>query len=669
MKGGARIMAIYHLSMQIMSRSRGQSAVAAAAYRSGERLQDERTGEEKFYHREVQPDSMILAPSNSPEWVNDRERLWNEVEKVEIRKDSQLAREINIALPVELSNEKQKELIRDFVQEQFVDKGMIADISIHKDDKANPHAHVMLTMRTIDENGFGKKNRDWNADFANSRENSRGFVKSSKNCLDIREQWSNYANKALEREGVQERISHLSHADRGLEQLPTVHLGHVANEMEKRGIQTPQGDINRDRQEYNALVIDLQKYKEEKQAIEKEMARKQEQRQNLERFYTPQERTVLQAAKKYLKEDPTFKNIAERNKQLDKWSDRLKNSDQFIAWKSKTINEAAYHYEAIDRHQKTIQEQQNIKDNLNWINPFKFNENRAFKENAEQRISNCQEQIQKTEEQLNYHREKLGFQTEDEFKKVQAEYMAERPGIIEENRNKQQRIHHEREALKHASHALQNGFIRRVASQYPNHPEMRLMNFKTAQEIQSLNQKADRVVSVDEIRETYSIQNDKLKQCMQKITFAANNADRLDKAKEYLDKYNEHNKVVAKYENSIFMKGKLLVSDSAKKEYDKAISGRDLYEEKLKEVKVTGLDDWSAQSASANKLRAEVPALQVQVRSLRTGVNLLDSILTGVEQAGRSAERMQHRQQLEQAQRAKGKGRNRQNGWDMDQSR
>ena len=127
-------MAIYHLSMQIISRSKGQSAVASASYRSGERLEDERTGETKFYKREVQPETMILAPSNSPEWVKDRGQLWNAVEQIEKRKDAQLAREINIALPIELSKDQQKELIQDYVQKEFVNRGMVADIAIHRDD-------------------------------------------------------------------------------------------------------------------------------------------------------------------------------------------------------------------------------------------------------------------------------------------------------------------------------------------------------------------------------------------------------------------------------------------------------------------------------------------------------------------------------------------------------
>ena len=155
-------MAIYHFSAQMISRSKGQSAVAAAAYRSGERLKDERTNERKFYKREVKPETMILAPSQAPEWVQNRNRLWNEVEASETRKNSQVAREINIALPRELSKPEQIELIRGYVQKEFVEQGMIADVAIHRDDQENPHAHVMLTTREISEEGFTVKNRDWN---------------------------------------------------------------------------------------------------------------------------------------------------------------------------------------------------------------------------------------------------------------------------------------------------------------------------------------------------------------------------------------------------------------------------------------------------------------------------------------------------------------------------
>ena len=112
-------MAIYHFSAQMISRGKGQSAVASASYRSGEKLYDELSEQSKYYKREVQPETHILAPSHAPTWIQNREMLWNEVERSETRKNSQLAREINVALPRELSNEQQTELIKGYVQEQF----------------------------------------------------------------------------------------------------------------------------------------------------------------------------------------------------------------------------------------------------------------------------------------------------------------------------------------------------------------------------------------------------------------------------------------------------------------------------------------------------------------------------------------------------------------------
>ena len=336
-------MAIYHFSAQVISRGKGQSAIASAAYRSGERLQDERTGETKYYKRQVQPETMILSPSHAPEWVQDRERLWNEVEASETRVNSRLAREINIALPRELSKEQQVELIRNYAQSEFVDQGMIADIAIHRDDSENPHAHIMLTTREISEEGFTVKNREWN----------------KKELLEQwREQWAEHANKALEREGVQDRISHLSHEARGLEQLPTVHLGHVAHEMEQRGAETDRGTINREREKYNRLVVDLQKYREEKQAIEEEMARKQAEKQKEEQFNTPEERMDLKEAAKVLKAKPTLPKIAERREQLDKWENRVNNNSQYIRWKDEKLKEAADHYSSIHTFEKQIQEAQ-----------------------------------------------------------------------------------------------------------------------------------------------------------------------------------------------------------------------------------------------------------------------------------------------------------------------
>jgi hypothetical protein len=229
-------LAIYHFNAQIISRSDGRSSVAAAAYRAGEELTDERTGIIHDYtKRSMEIECEILAPSNSPDWIHEREKLWNEVENVEVRKDAQLAREINIALPVELSKEQNRELIKDYVKENFVDSGMVADLSIHW-DKENPHAHVMLTTREVSEDGFGKKNREWN----------------NKDLLESwREGWARSANQALAQANVQESISHKTLKEQGIDREPQIHLGSAVIAMEIRGMETERGDIYRQIEEAN----------------------------------------------------------------------------------------------------------------------------------------------------------------------------------------------------------------------------------------------------------------------------------------------------------------------------------------------------------------------------------------------------------------------------------
>lgn len=222
-------MAIYHFSAKVISRSSGSSATAAAAYRAGEKIIDKRTGEIHDYTRKKGVDSSwILAPQSAPDWVLDREKLWNEVESIERRKDSQLAREINIALPTELEKSQQLQLVREFVNEQFVSKGMVADVSFHDLNSHNPHAHIMLTMREIDKNGFStKKNRGWN---------KRELLEKQRLA------WATHTNKALEIAGVNQTIDHRSLEAQGAEHIPQIHLGTAVNAMRKRGIVTERAE-------------------------------------------------------------------------------------------------------------------------------------------------------------------------------------------------------------------------------------------------------------------------------------------------------------------------------------------------------------------------------------------------------------------------------------------
>ena len=235
-------MAIYHLSAQIISRSTGRSSVAAAAYRAGERLEDERTGLVHDYGRRQDIAGWVQAPDQAPDWAYDRQALWNRVEQAERRRDAQLARELNVALPVELDRERQQAALWDYVQAHFVDRGMIADVTLHHGDPENPHAHIMLTLREVGPEGFGPKARDWN---------DRALLG------EWRAGWADRLNDALEHAGREERVDHRSLADQGLDRLPTIHEGPNVREMEARGIPTERGDWNRAVAEYERLGAEL----------------------------------------------------------------------------------------------------------------------------------------------------------------------------------------------------------------------------------------------------------------------------------------------------------------------------------------------------------------------------------------------------------------------------
>jgi Ti-type conjugative transfer relaxase TraA len=215
-------MAIYHFTAKVISRSKGRSAVAAAAYRSASEIHDLR--QDLNFDYSAKPDvihSEILVPEGAPEWVHSRELLWNAVEAGEKRRDAQVAREVEFALPEELSQPEAIGLAREFVQREFVARGMVADLNVHL-DRGNPHAHVMLTMRELTPEGFGPKVTEWN---------------KIELLREWREHWADLANEHLLCAGIDARIDHRSYRDQGVELEPTSHLGRAVDEMRARGEQ------------------------------------------------------------------------------------------------------------------------------------------------------------------------------------------------------------------------------------------------------------------------------------------------------------------------------------------------------------------------------------------------------------------------------------------------
>lgn len=322
-------MAIYHFSGQVMSRISKQtdnpkSPLACAAYRSGEKLVDEVDNEAFFYKREVAPVTHILAPDHAPEWVYDRQKLWNEVNRIEKNYNAQFAREFNVALPVELNKEQQENLTLEFCQKAFVDRGMVADIAIHRDDENNPHFHVMLTVRPFNEDGsWGIKARreykfDEQGNHILDKNGKKAFYKvetTDWNNKDVfnswRKLWADTANNYLKENGINEKISHLSNGDRGIEQMPTIHEGYVARKMEKNGQKSDRVSFNKEVKKYNKTISNLQKFKAKKEQInyQNKFARK----------FSPMEKKELSDIAKQLKIYVNVQSINERKQQLNEW--------------------------------------------------------------------------------------------------------------------------------------------------------------------------------------------------------------------------------------------------------------------------------------------------------------------------------------------------------------
>ena len=221
-------MAIFHFSAKVIGRAAGRSAVAAAAYRAGERLHDERLDRDHdFRAKSGVEHNEIMLPEGAPERFSDRETLWNEVEGCEKRKDAQLAREVEFSIPREMSKVDGIELARDFVQSEFVDRGMIADLNVHwdigADGQPKPHAHVMLTMREVGEDGFGQKVREWNR---------------TELVEQWRERWANHVNARLAELDIDARIDHRSLEAQGIDLEPQDKIGPAASRMGERGLES-----------------------------------------------------------------------------------------------------------------------------------------------------------------------------------------------------------------------------------------------------------------------------------------------------------------------------------------------------------------------------------------------------------------------------------------------
>lgn len=311
-------MAIYHLEAKVISRSSGRSACAASAYMSCSEIYNEYDGVQHDYTRKqgLVWEEVFLPPHAPSEW-QDRSRLWNAVEEIEKSKDSRLAREFVVALPVELDRDSWTELLSEYIRDQFVSEGMCVDAAIHDTDGHNPHAHIMMTVRPLtgkgtwqnktekeylcirngEERGFtasefnSAKNDGWEKQYQYKVGKSKVYMppseagrlgyeradkhpkstrygrqnpltarwNSDEQLIHWREAWADAVNLSLERNGIEERIDHRSFKDLGITEQPTKHEGFIARDLEKRGIVSDRCEINRLIREDNRLLREIRK--------------------------------------------------------------------------------------------------------------------------------------------------------------------------------------------------------------------------------------------------------------------------------------------------------------------------------------------------------------------------------------------------------------------------
>lgn len=264
----------FHFSVNIISRGKGKSAVASAAYISGEKIKNEWDGVTHDYTKKQGVISKeIFLPDHAPKEYKDRKTLWNSVELFEKNSNAQLARNFIISLPKELNIEENKKMIEEYVQNNFVKEGMIVDLAIHDESREgnqNIHAHIMTIVRPINEDGtWGQKSKkEYILDEKGEKIlNKNGKPKTRKvelttwndkgNVEKWRENFSDLCNKYLERAGAEKRVDHRSFKRQGIKQIPTIHLGASASAMERKGIRTEKGDINREIKKQNELLKNI----------------------------------------------------------------------------------------------------------------------------------------------------------------------------------------------------------------------------------------------------------------------------------------------------------------------------------------------------------------------------------------------------------------------------
>lgn len=639
-------MAIYHFSAQMISRGNGKSSVAASAYRSGEKLTDERLNLTHDYTKKQGVEyTEILTPSNAPEWASDRNRLWNEVEKIEKSKNSQLAREINVALPMELSKEQQIELTKKYVQENFVAKGMVADIALHDNGNGNPHAHIMLTVRPFNEDGTwgAKSKKEYILDENGEKIKQKNDFKSvkiettawnKKETLEKwREEWANHTNRALEKAGIEERIDHRTLKEQGIDRVAQIHVGVHANAMEKKGITTEKGTINNDIKEYNermkALekekIVVLEEYREIKSKLEQEKARIQQRYS----YLTEKERSAVESSERYIGEPLTLDNAKQSLAKLEGAHSGISLKLAENDFKAKEIKNRI---NSITADLNALKRAENEFGDLpkNIFGQYK-DKNRA-------------EQLKGTIEQLNTNLAKAGYKGDEDIETYKVK-IAELEKSTAAAKEKIGKIDVMASTIKEGAKALQNKEVREFYQEYKAHfPQAGYLKYEDMKAIKAANELMGRPVSIEEIRAAYKKCGQRIDNIDKELNGIEENGRRLNNAKQALETIERYKEIADKFDTKVFGKAKFQEEHRTEKwQHDNAV-------EKLQECKVRDRLDYSQQVTEHElNMKELVPKIHAEKAAASSYFGILKSALNGFENAIKEEKYKQQQNDLERS--------------------
>jgi hypothetical protein len=578
-------VAIYHFSVKIISRSKGSSSIASAAYRSGQKLEDERTGLIHDYTRKTGVEyNEILAPESATECGNNRKDLWNTVEASEKRKDAQLAREINAALPIELNKDQQIELINGYVKESFVDKGMIADISIHDNNKGNPHVHIMLTTREITEKGFGKKNREWN---------------KKENIDQWREQWAVHTNRSLEKCGFKERVDHRTLKEQGIDRIPEIHVGVHANAMEKKGMETERGNLNREIKELNnKRVIAIDEYRE---LFKKKI---QKQKDTAQRYsnLTEGEKADVISAEKIIGRPQDYKNSNEILSKLNEL-------------KTEKFRDIKYLEDKVRSTENRIND---IKNNLSWIKNAENELNNIPKILGIYRDRKRLKDLRNDIEIYNKKLVKLDYKGSNNLTSMKNKVKNLSENIKDLN-NEIEKINEDSWTVQKGVKALRNKELREFCSEYKEefiNPKLisykEMMSIKAADELWGGNMP---VRSMHINQEIIEKKIDKIDKILRKIEEGRKNLSRADEALNTVEKLKT---IAEKYDKKILGKKKYRSEHQYEKDkYDRAL-------DELKDLKISSRDQFMRKEIRQNNRDIDIRSkIENERASIKPVLNIL----------------------------------------------